>query len=166
MKEIQLTQGKVALVDDEDFDRVNQYKWWLGYDANKKNPNYYAIRVVRISHKKTLFKLHNLILKPPVGMFVDHINGNSLDNRRSNLRICTNAQNAANKRPQKGCSSSYKGVQKYEKSKWRAYVRFENKLIHLGCFNNEIKAAKTYDVNAVLLFGEFARLNFPIAEGE
>ncbi len=96
----------------------------------------------------------------PDGKQVDHINGNPLDNRRENLRICENAENNRNKGLTKASTSGYKGVSLYKRSgTWRAYIVTNYKQKHLGTFDNPIDAAKAYNVAAIKFHGEFARLN-------
>jgi hypothetical protein len=151
---IPLTQGRFAIVDAEDYDRLSQYKW----HAAKSRETYYAHRG---SNGKTI-SMHREIMRAPKGSICDHKNHNGLDNRKSNLRLCTNAQNQYNKAAKKGCASRYKGVIPREDYKrWRAKICFGYKRIHLGYFPDQIKAASAYDDKAAELFGEFANLNFP-----
>ena len=152
-KLIPLTQGKFAIVDAEDFDQLSQYKW----QAKKDKTTFYAVR----SEKGTTIKMHRQILNAPKGLCCDHKNHNGLDNRRSNLRLCTNAQNQYNQRPRNSGSSRYKGVCRQRgRKRWQAEIGFEGRLIHIGCYDYEIDAAIAYDDMAVELFGEFACLNF------
>lgn len=105
--------------------------------------------------------MHRVIMGEPRGLVVDHIDGNSLNNRRSNLRVCTVSQNHQNQRFRGGLSR-YKGVCFLKKiNKWRANIGFDGRRMHIGCFDNEVDAAKAYDRKAGELFGEFAYLNFP-----
>ena len=105
--------------------------------------------------------MHREIMHAPKGMVVDHIDGNSLNNRRSNLRLCTVSQNHQNRRRTYG-SSKYKGAWwDKRRNKWVAAITFKGKYIYLGFFDNEIDAGKAYDRKAAELFGEFAYLNFP-----
>ena len=165
MKRISLTQGKFALVDNEDFDRLNQYKW----QYNKKDDC--AQRGVGISGSR---RTKTLRMAPEVlqtTKMVDHKDGNGLNNQKFNLRECTTTQNGYNRKKQKGASSIYKGVSfdSYSK-KWRAELWTRdifNKRIRvtIGFFLNEKEAALAYDKAARYHFEEFAALNFP-GEGE
>jgi hypothetical protein len=106
--------------------------------------------------------MHRQVTNAPKGLVVDHINHNGLDNRRANLRLCTKQQNNCNSRSFRHKTSNYKGVFKEKGSKkFRAYIRFNKKPVHIGMFELEIDAAKAYDKKAKELFGEFAYLNFP-----
>jgi hypothetical protein len=152
-KQITLTKGFVTIVDEEDYDWLNQWKWHY----SKVRDTGYAVRGDRISSGKLkIIRMHRLIVNPPVGMFIDHINGDRLDNRKCNLRICTNIQNSHNRKINNG--RKYKGVC-FERIKWRAYIDVNKVRIHLGMFSSEIDAAKAYNEAAVKYFGEFARLN-------
>ena len=157
MKHIKLTQGQFALVDDEDFDKVSKYRWYVC----KGETNTYAKAGLHKDGKWTSLQMHRLILGAEKGQYVDHINGNGLDNQSVNLRICTSSQNQQNRRIYLGFSSKYKGVcwSKLYK-KWQSYIKLDGKLYCLGRFNDEIKAASAYDKRAKELFGEFALLNF------
>lgn len=153
-KIIPLTQGKFAIVDAEDYAWLSQHKWC----AAKDKATFYAHR----GSNGRLILMHREIMRAPKGLMCDHRNHNGLDNRKSNLRLCTSAQNQYNKRPKKGCSSRYKGViLRRDCKKWRAKICLKRKRIHLGDFPDEIKAALAYDDKAIELFGEFAYLNFP-----
>lgn len=150
---IALTRNKVAIVDAQDYDRVSQYKWY----ANKKGYNWYACR----NENYSVVYMHRVITNAQKGMMVDHADHNALNNRRSNLRICTSSQNHQNRKWTRG-SSKYKGVywdKRYRK--WCATICFEGRNYYLGSFDDEIEAAKAYDKKALELFGEFAYLNFP-----
>jgi hypothetical protein len=106
--------------------------------------------------------LHRLILNAPRGVSVDHINGNKLDNRLSNLRLCTQAENTRNRRKHKNNTSGYTGVYfNQQGQKFYAQIHRGRKKIHLGCFTNAIEAARVYDAKAREMFGQFARLNLP-----
>jgi len=164
MKKIKLTQNQYTFIDDEDFDNLNQYKWFAHYC--KSVENYYAERHNNRKEKRPLILMHRIILNAPSNMEVDHINHNTLDNRKENLRICTKSQNHMNQKHRKNAISRYKGVnlaKKEYKNKvyqyWAAHIRINGKLVFLGHFKSEIQAAKAYDKAAKELFGEFALLN-------
>jgi hypothetical protein len=156
-KEIQLTQGKVAIVDDEDFLELNKLKWYADLNGKK----YYAIRKsICINGKYINQKMHRIILGDNFNFHVDHINGDTLDNRRINLRICTHQQNMCNKSISKLNKSGYKGVFYINSLKmYKASIRSNNKSIHLGCFYYAKQAAKAYNEAALKYHGEFANLN-------
>ena len=155
---IPLTQGKFALVDAADYEALSQYKWHLVAPGK--------LYAGRKEGGKTVY-MHREIMQPPPGMMVDHIDGNSLDNRRRNMRNCTNQQNMQNIRKKPGGASRFKGVY-YDKrrSTWYARICHNGKNINLGTFGTEIEAARAYDKAALELFGEFACLNFPPQGGE
>jgi hypothetical protein len=154
VKEIQLTQGNKALVDDEDYEYLSRFNW--------RNHNGYAARTTsRKSQKKTTMLMHQEIIKDvQEGMDVDHINGNKSDNRRSNLRIVTRLQNCHNAPKRTSNTSGYKGVGfDKRKNKWRARFRYKGSEMFLGYFENKHDAARMYNFWAKDLFGEYARLN-------
>lgn len=156
MREIKLTQGYVALVDDEDFEKLNQYKWYAHTtDSNK----IYAARHV----KRNITELmHRKILNAPNKVLVDHKNNNTLDNQTSNLRLCTHSENMRNSKPHKNSSSQYKGVYlqiREGTSWWVSEIRFNSNKFFIGRFKNEIDAAKAYNIYAINLHKEFACLN-------
>lgn len=167
-KQIELTQGRVAIVDDEDFERLSQWKWRYLSAPNKRTG--YA---VRSAPRKTKLKprsavlMHRDIIDAPRDTDVDHINSNNLDNRRRNLRLCTGTQNNGNQQKYRG-SSRYKGVSWHKNNqKWEADIQFEYKCFFLGLFDDEESAAQTYNEAALQHFGDFARLNIidPNREG-
>jgi len=156
MKKIKLTQGKVALVDDGDFEYLNQFRW----QAVKGYTTYYASRAIRINGKRTSMQMHREILNTPKGVDVDHVNHDGLDNQRVNIRICNKSQNAMNRNSYKNSSSKFKGVflQKYGK-KWKAQLRYKGENNYLGHFLLEEDAALAYNKKAIEIFGGFAKLN-------
>lgn len=159
MKQIPLTQGKFAIVDDEYYEYLMQWKWYARKDEN----TYYAVRWIMQNGKGIIQRMHRLILglKKGDGKYTDHQNHNGLDNRLRNIRACTCSQNQQNRLPLKNISSRYKGVHLYKRTgKWKARIRLGKQSIHLGCFDKEIEAALAYDMKAKELFGEFAYLNF------
>jgi hypothetical protein len=140
----------ITKVSPEDVELAQSYNW--------HSSRGYAITV---TNKKTYY-LHRLILNPPDSLFTDHINGDRLDNRRSNLRIATasqNRQNAAGK--SSGRRSRYKGVMWYErKDKWFAQITVNGRIRHIAYYHSEENAARAYDNAALFYFGQFARTNF------
>lgn len=153
MKEIPLTQGKVALVDDEDYDWLNQWKWY----AAKTPTTYYATRGYFKQGKRHGVVMHRLILNVPSGLGTDHKDRNGLNNQRSNLRIATIRQNSRNRKRNNG--KRYIGVF-FKSGKYEASLTTDCKTYYLGRFVSEIEAAKAYDEMAKKMYGEFANLNF------
>jgi len=155
-KTIPLTQGKVAIVDNADYEWLTQWKWY----AAKGTSTHYARRSVWENGKTRDIQMHRIILNASSGMEGDHINGDGLDNRRSNLRVSTQGQQAMNRRKQAGCSSKYKGVSWQKRArKWESHIGINGGQKYLGYFDNEAEAAATYNVEARELFGRFAKLN-------
>lgn len=157
-REIPLGNGGVAIVDEVDFVRLGGFKW----SADRVGRCTYASRFVGTPPNRRKIYLHREILKPKTGKLVDHINGDGLDNRRENLRICTKGQNQRNQRKQIGTSSRFKGVS-FDKSRgsWTAYISINGKRKVLGRFGQEEVAAREYDAAAKKHYGDFAKLNFP-----
>ncbi|KKN39441.1 hypothetical protein LCGC14_0743110 [marine sediment metagenome] len=158
---IPLTQNKFAAIDDNDFEKVSQIKWQYCL-VGKKRDRECAMFRGNINGKKTTIIMSRFIMNAPKGKVVDHKNGNCLDNRRNNLRICTNQQNIFNQKPRRipNMSSEHKGVSWLERlRKWRAYISPNGKQINLGLFLDESKAAMAYNQAAIEHFGEYARLN-------
>ena len=156
MKTIPLTQGKVAIVDDADYERLNRHKWC----AHKNVNTWYADRKERQGNKYIMVMMHREILNPPSGMQTDHKDGNGLNNQRHNLRIATCSQNQHNGRKRKG-TSRFKGVYwNRSHAMWHAHIRVKRKRFHLGYFLYETEAAKAHDQAAQRYFSEFANTNF------
>lgn len=157
MFELSLTKGFVAFVDDGDWERVSAFRWHAS--VHSKDLVYAQTRINRKS-----IRLHRFLMDPPKGMFVDHADGNGLNNVRSNLRICTRSQNVRNsrRRTDSRSLSKYRGVWWFAKCrKWRAALRADGRYVHGGLFFTEEEAARRYDELARIHHGEFARLNFP-----
>lgn len=156
-----MTRGYEALVDDEDYEELNRYKWYAVLSRNI----HYAKRRGHIKEGETTerIEMSHAVLKPNIISKIDHKDGNGLNNQRNNIRIATNAQNGANRsKISNNGSSKYKGVRLLRTNAkgetfWQARVTY----VHIGVFSNEIEAAKAYDKAATKFYGEFARLNFP-----
>ncbi len=162
MKIIKLTQNCQTIVDDEDFEELKKFKWfaWKTNDC--------MVYAARHFGTKKIVKMQNYLLNPPLGMIVDHVNGDSLDNRKENLRICTQKENVVNRGTGKNNKSGIKGVQFRRKINgcysWYAMIGVgkingKRKNVHLGCFKTPNQAAKIYDMAAIILWGHYAWLN-------
>ena len=151
-KEIILTQGKVAIVDDDDFEWLSKFKWHF---------KRYAARTNRENGKQINILMHREILNPPENYEIDHINGDKLDNRKTNLRICSHSQNEQNCPVRKNNRSGFKGVTWHKKAKkWGARICINGKKRRFGLHNSPEEAANAYDKAARKYFGEFARTNY------
>src|ERR671923_1500933 len=147
-KQIPLPRGLFALVDDADYEWLNQWKWSIG-------SNRYAYR---INEQNRGIYMHRLITNAPNGMQVDHINGNKLDNRRENLRVCTKHENMRNRGKQKNNTSGYKGVSWREKSKrYGAFIKIDGKYKMIGEYKTAEDAARAYNEFAKKYHGKFAK---------
>lgn len=161
MKKIPLTKKQFALVDDHDFDYLNQWKWYAHKGTNART--FYAIRKASSYRQNGItFRMHRVIMNNPKGKEIDHINGNGLDNRRANLRLATTSENQMNRRKQSNNTSGFMGVcwNKLAK-KWQANITFRGRHFHVGLYLNKADAAKARDNAAKKIHGKFARLNFP-----
>lgn len=158
MKEIQLTRGYVTVVDDEDYEWLSQWKW---HASSGTNGSVYAVRKCSVTEKRghRFIALHREITNAPCDLQVDHIDGNSLNNRRSNLRLCTQLQNNQNAPKNKRNTSGYKGVHwNIGEKKWVAHIRVNQKKVRLGSFGNVEDAAKAYAEASRKYHGEFGRI--------
>lgn len=151
--EIPLTRGAVALVDAEDAAEVGKFKWYLKIH---RDGHRYAGRTERADGRRTEIKLHRFILKAAKGDIIDHRDGDGLNNTRANLRLCTKAQNNYNTKTSKQSPFGLKGVNRYYKG-YRARIRINKKMVHLGIFQTAEEAHAAYCKAAEKLFGEFAR---------
>jgi hypothetical protein len=159
MKKIKLTQDKFALVDDQDYEFLIQWKWC----ASKHRGMFYAVRCVQSKLKQTAIKMHQIIAIR-MGLLasdtLDHIDQNGLNNQRLNLRLATVSQNGINRPKQRNNTSGYKGVHwRKDSHKWQAKIQINGKDIHLGYFTSKKEAAKAYNKAALKYFGKFAVLN-------
>jgi hypothetical protein len=157
MREIQLTRGMVAMVDDEDYEMLSHWRWYFnsrGYAQACNGGDRY--------HRR-LTSMHRVVALPDPTQEVDHINGDKLDNRRSNLRPCSRSENQRNNQSHVG-TSRFKGVSwQSSKRKWKAQIDAKDRYKggYIGNFDDEVSAALAYDAAARECFGVFARLNFP-----
>jgi len=156
-------KGRVALVDDEDYDLVMHYRWHV-YEkirTDTRNNGPYAQAGIRLDDgRQTTIRMHKLITGWPM---TDHEDGNGLNNQRYNLRPANQSQQSMNRRSFAGSSSQFKGVSLKKNGRWCAYIQLNGKFTHLGTFADELEAALAYDAAARQLHGKFARLNFPPA---
>lgn len=152
MKEIALTKGLTAVVDDGDFEALSAWKWTAFRDGKR----FYAVR--REGRRRIL--MHREIMRPRGGREIDHIDGNGLNNVRSNLRIVGRRRNAQNRRVVRG-DIPFQGVSKPAGRRYRAMISDGCRNVHLGYFDTAEDAARAYDEAALRLFGKHARLNFP-----
>jgi len=159
-RKIPLTQGKFAVVDPEDYDRLTKYKWHLAQSPT----GMYAARWQRFANKNTRKRIwmHREVISVPKNMVCDHINHNGLDNRKANLRAATISQNLCNRPKRKGKTrSKYKGLEwDKNQNKWKVRVQHNGRKFYLGSFNSERAAARAYDAAAKKYHKEFANCNF------
>ena len=160
MKEIPLTKGQFALVDNEDYDWLMQWKWRASL---RSQGGFYVTRSVRRGGRRAI-RMHRVILDAPEGMEVDQIDGNGLNNQRSNLRLATHAQNQWNRGLSSRNKSGYKGVwyntRPRFKNRWMAYMTINCRRIGLGHYATAQEAALAFDKAAREHYGEFVRTNF------
>lgn len=174
MREIPLTQGQVAIVDDEDFAWLTRWNWsairpgrsatWYAVRREYDRAIYLTTRnhgAARTVHMHRAIAEHAGIIETGSQFEIDHRDGNGLHNWRSNFRASTRLQNGANMRKRPGTSSRFKGVSFFRRdANWQAYIAPQRQRMHLGYFNSEVDAAMAYDRAALFFFGEFARTNF------
>jgi hypothetical protein len=155
MRKITCTDGSIALVDDDDYNKIKAYRW-----IRAEWTNGYVICYI----KRKIVYLHRLVMNAGPKQGVDHRSRNKLDNQKGNLRFATRSQNACNSKLRCDSTSGYKGVSFMKSSsKWLAYACINNKQVNIGLFKTPKEAAIEYDKKALELYGEFARTNFPQA---
>lgn len=150
MKSIVLTQGKKALVDNDDYELLAAHNWY----AAKRGYGFYAQRV----SKRKVVQMHRVVMNAKKGEEIDHINGNTLDNRKGNLRKVTRSQNEWNRKKQSNNTSGYKGVI-FSRDRYVARIKVLKKVYYLGAFKDKKEAALAYNYAALKYHGEFALLN-------
>jgi len=161
MRKNELSKKKCAIVDDEDFDNLNKFKWSCGCRG-------YAVRGINGGYKngkrvKKMIWMHREIMRTPDNMQTDLKNGDKLDNRKENLRVVTASQNTRNSTIPSHNTSGFKGVSEDKRSlknKWQSYITVDNKKVHIGYFGTKEEAAKAYNNEAKRIFGEYAKLNY------
>ena len=158
-RRIYLGEGQWTILESPDYYRLKNFRWFVFVSSGK----FYAHRCAIIKNQRTKrISMHREIMNAPKSKLVDHKNGDSLDNLRSNLRLATQRENLRNRKKTKSKTSSlFRGIYRYRKYRWVALIKYRGKRIWLGIFDNEIDAAKAYDKAAKKYFGQFARLNFP-----
>jgi len=149
---------KTVWIDLEDYDKIKEYKWYVKKDYYS-GCFYVSSHDLTTKNKKSI-RLHRIVMDAKSDQIIDHVNHDTLDNRKQNLRFCSHQENMRNKGKLKNTSSKYKGVSFHKRDKiYTAHITIDKKLIHLGTFKNEIQAAMAYDEAAVKYFGEYANLN-------
>lgn len=155
MKEIPLTQGKVALIDDDMFDRVSYFKW----SADKSGKNYYARTNIGVDGKEKSFKIHQLLLGFPKNCDIDHINGDGLLNTKDNLRLCSHSENCRNSSLKINNVSGFRGVHWHKNNKkWVAQINKNGKRVNLGYFINIEDAVIVFNKASKEIYKEFSRV--------
>ena len=162
MKKIQVgghkdqTKAVYALVDDEDYEELSQYKWYFHKGKNDNRADY-TKRYQHKNNKATIISMHRAIMKPPKGMVVDHINGNGLDNRKKNLRVCTNAENCRNAKKPKNNKSGHTGIfWRKEDKGWQVNICVNYKQKYLGVYKKPEDAIRVRKAAEKQFFGEYA----------
>lgn len=151
------------MVDDEDFEWLNQFKWHVsgnGYATNTR----YIRGSGRRNQKSVNTYMHRMIMANPQGKKIDHIDGDGFNNQKSNLRVCSNAENSRNSSKSKSNTSGFKGVFLHDPKirlakPWRARLRFNRENYHLGFYTTKEEAARAYNEGALKYFGKYAKLN-------
>lgn len=147
----------IIIIDLKDLDKIKNYTW---FTKKSMNNSYYVYASTTIDKKEYKLSLHRFIINAQQGSVVDHINGNTLDNRKINLRLCSKNENNKNaKKNKRGTSSIYKGVTKRPSGRFGVYIQCNKKTYCVGTYDSELDAGIAYNKKAVELFGEYAKLN-------
>lgn len=147
----------LVIIDLKNVNLINKYTW---FTKKAITGSYYVYASTTINKKETKISLQRLLLGNPENKVIDHINGNTMDNRIENLRICSKSENNKNaKKNKRGTSSKYKGVTKRPSGRFGVYIQNNKVIFCVGTFDSEIEAAKAYNKKALELFGEYAKLN-------
>ncbi len=162
MKEIELHNGMLTRVSDEDYAELNQYHWYATY--SRLNDKWYAVRIECQDGRRTRHFMHKQVLGLAKGQQGDHKDHDPLNNQRDNLRPATHAQNSANRRKRRGTSSPYIGVSRFREAGFIAQIHAQGVKYYLGLYRDEQEAARVRDAKARELHGEFAVLNFPLPD--
>lgn len=160
---VPLTRGFEAIIDAADAETAGRFNW---YALVTKTGHTYALRALKKGGDEEARLLHRLIMSAPAGMDVDHINGNGLDNRRANLRVCTHAQNMANQRIERMNSLGYRGVYQKSRRSFRAEISVMDRKVHLGCYPTPEEAGAAYERAVRELRGEYAIREAPAVSDE
>jgi predicted nucleic acid-binding Zn-ribbon protein len=150
-KRIPISKGYFALVNEEDYQCLIQYNWSLS--------NGYAITTIKDENKNKTISMHRMIMNDPKDKFIDHINGDKLDNRKENLRLATHQQNQMNRAKRKNSRSKFKGIKVKSTGSYEVRITYQGERIYIGTFKTEESGANAYNYYANEYFGEFARLN-------
>lgn len=155
MRRIPLTQGRFALVDDADYPQLSKFNWCL---SSSTQPAYALRGIGAGGRKKKMIYMHRVVAEAPTGMEVDHINGDTLDNRRSNVRVCSHAENCRNRKMSKANTSGLPGVSFHRATgKWQAQIKVNYRSISLGIFKTPNDAHTAFKRAAQKHFGKYAR---------
>jgi hypothetical protein len=167
MKTIELTRGKFTIVDDEDYDRLIKHSWaWIPPTGSRSGRGYAVRKGNKRRGEPRTIQMHREILNPSANVAVDHVNLNSLDNRKANLRVATVQQNGFNRhKPIMKCTSRYKGVlQRQNDTRWVARIKFNGRHVELGKYEKEEIAASAYNLASRIFFGRYRHENEGVEE--